>query len=159
MHRVHAGLPVRELSDAIIRSTTAEDWQWLIGLCFGEFTTRLWIIQEQLLNPEICFLQGPKVYDWDTVASITSLWYLMLLPEAPLNLYWIKNMSHVNLPSGYIAQSIFLIWIKRNLLQPAEYDLNLINNMARIRFRLKAVAYFLSLLLKLILKYWSSGAD
>jgi hypothetical protein len=72
-----ANLPVRTLLDAVQDDEQAQPlWEWLAELAFGNWTTRPWIVQEQLLNSEITVLRGPRLLCWDVVAVIPALFIL-----------------------------------------------------------------------------------
>ncbi|KAL1641537.1 hypothetical protein SLS58_006043 [Diplodia intermedia] len=51
-----------------------QGWKWLVHAAYGEWTQRLWIVQEQLLNNDITTLRGRRLIDWDSIATlVTSL--------------------------------------------------------------------------------------
>lgn len=63
----------------------SQGWRWLLRVAYGEWTQRLWIVQEQLLNEDIVMLHGPSLLSWDAVAIMSSLFYLDLLPKTYIN--------------------------------------------------------------------------
>lgn len=121
--------PVQGLSAKIVSSVSEADWQWLVGLCFGEYVTRLWIVQEQTLNQNLQLVQGRHVYDWNEVTSIALLWYFMIIPFAPLAQYWRTNPSYRGLSHDYVIQSILTIWNKRNFGRSIEHAPKLMDNI------------------------------
>jgi hypothetical protein len=71
-------LPVARLPDDLSGDAVSERiWQWLVTLCFGEWATRLWIVQEQMLNTNNRMLHGHRLLSWDSVAVMPVLFYLI----------------------------------------------------------------------------------
>jgi hypothetical protein len=65
-------LPVKSLPDCLDELDSEETRQWIASLCVGEWASRLWMVQEQLLNEvEVVMLRGSCLISWDT--SNTSL--------------------------------------------------------------------------------------
>ncbi|EXJ76532.1 uncharacterized protein A1O5_01040 [Cladophialophora psammophila CBS 110553] len=58
-----------------------QGWEWLVRVAYGEWTQRLWIVQEQLLNKEIITLRGHRLIDWDAITAIPILFAISHLPQ------------------------------------------------------------------------------
>jgi hypothetical protein len=90
-----------------------QGWSWLLQVAYGEWTQRLWIVQEQLLNKEISMLHGNLLLSWDAVASIFVLFSLRLLPMYYHQLFWQENPPNSFQFSSYLEESIFGLWWAR----------------------------------------------
>jgi hypothetical protein len=113
LHDIQPQFPVQKLSDDITKSTTEEDWQWLAAICFGEWATRLWIIQEQVLGVQNVMLRGHRLVRWETVAVLPVFFALVLLPTGPLHVYWGKAQKPpASLPWDFVVSRLS-IWRKR----------------------------------------------
>jgi hypothetical protein len=55
-------------------------WVWLFETCHGEWLERLWMVQEQLLNPTVVMLRGPRLLSWEAVATTGILLELTFIP-------------------------------------------------------------------------------
>jgi len=79
-----------------------------------EWTSRLWIIQEQLLNAETLILRGSQLLRWEVVAFITVLFSLDLLPVDVVD-FWRDNPDHRHFHTGPIkcAEVVFYILVER----------------------------------------------
>ena len=54
-------LPVSKLPEDLADDAVDKRvWEWLVAISFGWWGTRLWIVQEQLLNTENFLLHGPR---------------------------------------------------------------------------------------------------
>jgi Heterokaryon incompatibility protein (HET) len=84
-------LPVPELPVEISSHIDKHEWDWLMELAFPEWTTRLWIVQEQLLNSETIIMRGPRRIDWLIIAATTIFFGLELLPPDLVMQFWTKN--------------------------------------------------------------------
>lgn len=58
-----------------------QGWEWLVQVAYGEWTQRLWIVQEQLLNKEITILRGHRLLNWDAIAFVPILFAIGHLPR------------------------------------------------------------------------------
>jgi hypothetical protein len=106
-------LPVLSLPDYLERDESPEIvtfWKWLAELAFGEWTMRLWIVQEQLLNKEIIVLRGPRLLLWDAVVAMPILFCLNILPAKYREQYWNDRSSKSISPHGAIASSVYQLW-------------------------------------------------
>jgi len=103
-------LPVLKLPNDLEADTTSELWQWLVGLCFGDWATRLWIVQEQLPSEENVMLYGFQLLSWEAVAAMPVLFFLELLPEKQVLRFWQSSHMPVESSPWDIADPIFSIW-------------------------------------------------
>jgi hypothetical protein len=108
-------LPVSRLPDDLSGGAVSERiWQWLVTLCFGEWATRLWIVQEQMLNTDNRMLHGHRLLSWGSVAVVPVLFFLKFLPRQHVYTFWETNhKSRTNSPWDFVT-SIFSIWITYN---------------------------------------------
>jgi len=81
-------LPVQSLPDDIENATSEEEWGWLVELCFGDWSTRLWMLQEQFLHSENIILHGKRLLSWEAVAILPSFFLLGPLPIATVDRFW-----------------------------------------------------------------------
>jgi len=77
-------------------------WRWLLHVAYGEWTQRLWIVQEQCLNREVVMLHGTNLLSWDAVTTLALMFSLSLLPRSYAELFERKSLSD----SGYTLQEI-----------------------------------------------------
>lgn len=59
-------------------------WTWLVRVAYGEWTHRLWIVQEQILNQDVIILRGHQLMEWDAVARIPILFAMDYIPRVYL---------------------------------------------------------------------------
>jgi hypothetical protein len=92
-----------------------DEWHWLASLCLGEWTQRLWIVQELLLNDELVMLRGQRLLRWESVAAISTLFSLDYLPREKMERYW-QHTPHATdySPWGY-AGAVYIIWRHREM--------------------------------------------
>ena len=83
-----------KLPNKVTTEYSKEDWRWLLGVVFGDWTQRLWILQEQLLNRCIVALRGPELLNWETITLIPCLFQIHVLPELLTVTDW-HNVSTV----------------------------------------------------------------
>ncbi len=109
-----------------------QGWRWLIRVVYGEWTTRLWIVQERLLNEENVMLHGQSLLPWEAPTSIIILFGLGLLPGDYLRHYipisFFSSVSKLN----DIQDSVHEIWYSREEMRRKErmtFDRRLIDNM------------------------------
>jgi hypothetical protein len=113
-----AHLPVLELPEDIQDDERAERfWEWLAKLAFGEWTMRLWIVQEQLLNSEVVMLYGRQMLCWDSVAILPALFCLRILPEQYVSQFWMEHRRHTLVAPASIAESVFSLWLSQRAMQ------------------------------------------
>ena len=93
----------------------AFEWRWLLHVAYGEWTRRLWIVQEQCLNRDVVMLHGTTLLSWDAVATLPLLFSLELLPKPYANLYERRNLSGADLTLIEIDKSVYHIWHARKL--------------------------------------------
>jgi hypothetical protein len=91
----------------------AQGWRWLLQVIYSEWTQRLWIVQEQLLNKEISMLHGSSLLSWDSVVGISVLFSLRLLPMCYGELFWQENPPNSCRHSYELDDSIFGLWWAR----------------------------------------------
>jgi hypothetical protein len=75
-------LAVRELPSGLNKGAHGGSWRWLASVVCGEWAERLWMVQEQLLNSNTIMLRGNRLLPWGSVASMTILFYLNILPRS-----------------------------------------------------------------------------
>jgi hypothetical protein len=104
-------LPVSRLPDDLSGGAVSERiWQWLVTLCFGEWATRLWIVQEQMLNTDNRMLHGHRLLSWDSVAVMPALFFLKILPRQHVYTFWETNRKLLVDNLWHLTSSIFSIW-------------------------------------------------
>lgn len=98
---------------------TAE-FEWLAEVGYGEWRQRLWMVQEQLLNKNLVLLRGTRVLSWDSLAAMSFLFFLKLLPRSYVFDFWEKpHGSSAVRPSAKwrspwdMASSVFSVWHPR----------------------------------------------
>jgi hypothetical protein len=116
LFRCRRELPVQQLP-ADLGHISEERWQWLVSLSFGEWNTRLWMVQEQLLNAETIMLRGPRILDWCAVAAMSILFLLDILPSSSLHRFWQSNRQAKPSDMLSIALPLFPIWVYRRRKQ------------------------------------------
>ncbi|KAF2184619.1 hypothetical protein K469DRAFT_781150 [Zopfia rhizophila CBS 207.26] len=90
---------------------SGHDWRWLYDVCFGEWTQRLWMVQEQLLNRNTIMLRGPHVLSWESVAGIVLLASTQILPQGLYAAFW-RRKGRDRIPDGF-ADAVFFLSITR----------------------------------------------
>lgn len=117
-----AKLPIVTLPEEFAHSSTFEQeryvsqgWRWLFRVAYGQWTQRLWIIQEQLLNKEIAMLHGHSLLSWDAVAIMPVLGNLGLLPQIYKSHFWLEEAtkSSPGLSVTDIEESVYGLWHER----------------------------------------------
>jgi hypothetical protein len=101
-------LSVRQIPAELLGATKAT-WTWLAELVVGNWTTRLWMVQEQILNSELAMLHGTRLLSWDAVAALSAMFYLEILPRKYVEQYWEEHYR--DSPRTYygIATSIWSV--------------------------------------------------
>lgn len=116
-------LPVKRLPDGIDELANEETWHWIASLCIGEWATRLWIVQEQLLNEvEIVMLRGSRLLSWSAVTIMAALFSLGLLPKTSVYKYWHSAPladSFFNPLS--ISGAVFSLWCVRRKMEASRH--------------------------------------
>lgn len=102
----------RSLDDASRRSLE-QDWKWLIRVAYGEWTQRLWMVQEQLLNQTLVALRGQRVIDWDMIATIPLLFAIRYLPRHYVHANR-QGRDHNFLASHRIERTLYGTWWERH---------------------------------------------
>ncbi|PMD13399.1 hypothetical protein NA56DRAFT_425026 [Hyaloscypha hepaticicola] len=109
-----------------------QGWRWLIRVAYGEWTTRLWLVQEQLLNKEVVMLHGQSLLPWEALTSIIVLFSLELLPREYLRHYLPKEICGSLSESLEIGGSVYMLWYYRANVRNKErrtFVRRLIDNM------------------------------
>jgi hypothetical protein len=102
--------PVSRLPNDLSGGAVSErTWQWLVALCFGEWTTRLWIVQEQVLNTDNCMLHGHRLLSWDSVTVMPTLFCLQVLPRQHVYTFWETNRMPLTHNTWDLVTAIFSI--------------------------------------------------
>jgi hypothetical protein len=67
-----------------------DNWPWLLEVAFGEWTQRLWMVQEQLLNPNTVMLRGQRLIPWTSITAIPelSILNLLIIPHRYRESFW-----------------------------------------------------------------------
>jgi Heterokaryon incompatibility protein (HET) len=106
-------------ADKGIENYTTQGWKWLLEVLFGQWTSRLWIVQEQLLNFNIIMLRGHQLISWDSVTVLTAWFCLKFLPPEYVERFWQEQQSSSTNPERLptdpweVCGSVFVIWRKR----------------------------------------------
>lgn len=139
-YRVKSDFPVvqlpEELQDAFRideKNYIKQGWRWLLQVVYSEWSHRLWIVQEQLLNDEMAILHGHSLLPWDAIAVMVILFNLGLLPARYEHLYWQQNPLPATLARENIGSSIYNLWSTRQSQrreEGARFGSKLIDNMA-----------------------------
>jgi hypothetical protein len=130
-------LPVSRLPNDLSGGAVSErTWQWLVALCFGEWTTRLWIVQEQVLNTDNCMLHGHRLLSWDSVTVMPTLFCLQVLPRQHVYTFWETNRMPLTHNTWDLVTAIFSIWrtyqhAKQKAATTASFECSLLTNMSR----------------------------
>jgi hypothetical protein len=119
-------LPVLELPmDLAGDAVSDETWQWLVALCFGEWTTRLWMVQEQMLNAKNVILHGSRILNWEGVAIVSTLFFLDMLLDRHVSIFWQEGGRHTAQRDPWeYAKCTFAIWSlrKRALSETGHFE-------------------------------------
>jgi heterokaryon incompatibility protein (HET) len=111
--------PVIKLSEDLQhqgQGSLEEAWKWLVEVAFGEWTTRLWMAQEQLINTDIVMLRGPRLLSWERVAIVSSFYFLQILPREHIASFWIKEHGENGVSPWSIAESVYSLWYERKTI-------------------------------------------
>lgn len=90
-----------------------QGWRRLCEIAFGEWTQRLWMVQEQILNDKTLMLRGSLLLPWERVAVISILFDVGLLPDQYYQRFWIENRPRDLLDPRNIILSIYSMWWNR----------------------------------------------
>jgi hypothetical protein len=134
-------LPVLHLPEDIderLKKTEKQGLQWLVEVAFGKWTTRLWMVQEQLLNKELVMLRGRHLLPWEAVAAVPALFFLDLLPVGPVFSFWKQHREGTTSGPWDSAHAVFWLWKMRKLrktqkmqkIQKLHSTMTLLQNMA-----------------------------
>jgi hypothetical protein len=115
LRRHIAELPVTDLPITLIETTSRKTWTWLAEMALGQWTQRLWIVQEQLLNSEIIMLRGALLLSWEAVVVIPALFDLDFIPRDYLERVWDAQPAADAMTRWSIVNAIFSLWCSRRL--------------------------------------------
>ncbi|KAE9379654.1 HET-domain-containing protein [Stipitochalara longipes BDJ] len=90
-------------------------WRWLLHVAYGEWTQRLWIVQEQCLNREVVMLHGTTLLSWDAVATLPLMFGLELLPRPYVELFERRTLTGSGRTLVEIDDSVYHMWHTRKL--------------------------------------------
>ncbi|KAF2671424.1 HET-domain-containing protein [Microthyrium microscopicum] len=95
----------------------SEDWTWLLQMVYGQWTERLWIVQELLLNPELFILCGSQLLPWDDLALISFLHRLDSTEAVGdvIDRFWQENFPNTLRDPEHVGNYYFSIWRSRQL--------------------------------------------
>jgi hypothetical protein len=93
-----------------------QGWRWLCSVAFGEWTQRLWIVQEQLLNTETIILRGQCLLAWDAIAVIPILFDLSMIPPCYINRFRREARENSHRRRQDIAAAMWEIWWQRRAM-------------------------------------------
>jgi hypothetical protein len=114
-----------------------QGWRWLIRVAYGEWTTRLWLVQEQLLNKKVVMLHGQSLLPWEALTSIIVLFGLDLLPRDYLHHYLPKEIWGSVLKLSEIRDSVHRLWYSWKKMRNNErrtFERRLIDNMSDFQY-------------------------
>jgi hypothetical protein len=121
---------------------STQGWSLLFQVTYGEWSWRLWIVQEQLLNEEIVMLRGSSLLSWDTIAIIPVLFGLDLIPRKLAKRFASflrENTGNSILNLCRIEDSIYSLWHTRKQRQKETKWLSvrpwLMTNMLRYEYQ------------------------
>jgi Heterokaryon incompatibility protein (HET) len=111
-------LPVQDLPEELKEGQAeltfeSQGWKWLLEMAFGDWTQRLWMVQEQLLNPEIVMLRGTQLISWKAVVGMSVLAMVGLFNYAHIEL-WQKSSGTHELDYLDRFHSTYNIWYHNN---------------------------------------------
>ncbi|KAK0621020.1 heterokaryon incompatibility protein-domain-containing protein [Immersiella caudata] len=75
----------------VLDDAASKKWRHLTAWAYGDWTQRLWMVQEQLLNRNTQILGGRRLLRWDTIATTTFWFYLQFLPDSWLTHFWTQH--------------------------------------------------------------------
>ena len=102
----------------ILKRYVEQGWEWLIHIGYGEWTQRLWIVQEQLLNKKTTTLRGHRLLDWDTITAIPLLFAIGYLPQQYRDMGR-SNLGENSLPWDVMEETQYGIrWDRHARRQP-----------------------------------------
>ncbi|KAF1829387.1 HET-domain-containing protein [Decorospora gaudefroyi] len=99
--------------DNISKRYIEQGWDWLIHVAYSEWTQRLWIVQEQVLNKEITTLRGHRLIEWDAIATVPILFAIRYLPQQYRDLSR-KRPDTMALRLDDAERTIYGIWWDRH---------------------------------------------
>jgi hypothetical protein len=105
----------------IFRRYINQGWDWLIKVAYGEWTHRLWIVQEQVLNKEIIALRGHCLIDWDSIVTIPMLLAIGHLPQ-PYRDIGRRRLGEHALRFDEVERTTYGIWWDRHARLEYEAD-------------------------------------
>jgi hypothetical protein len=110
-----------------------EGWRGLLEMVYGEWTERLWIVQELLHNKELFVLRGLRILPWDCVALVPMLYDTnpSRVMKQHVHHFWRENLANSERTPRGVADSYFAIWSlrqqqRKGLIAPRE---NLLQNL------------------------------
>lgn len=89
-----------------------QGWEWLVRVAYSEWTRRLWIVQEQLLNKDVITLRGLRLISWDSIATIPILFAAGYLPRQYRDVGR-RSLGENLLPSDTVEETLYGIWWDR----------------------------------------------
>ncbi|KAG2420071.1 hypothetical protein HFD88_004869 [Aspergillus terreus] len=90
-----------------------QGWAWLVRVTYSEWTQRLWIVQEQLLNKKITTLRGLRLIDWDAIITIPILFAVGHLPQK-YRAIGRRDMGDTRIPWDKVEETLYGIWWDRH---------------------------------------------
>ncbi|KAL5356011.1 heterokaryon incompatibility protein-domain-containing protein [Aspergillus floccosus] len=97
----------------ILTRYVGQGWAWLVRVTYSEWTQRLWIVQEQLLNKKIITLRGLQLIDWDAIITAPILFAVGHLPQQYRTLGR-RDMDDTRLPWDKVEETLYGIWWDRH---------------------------------------------
>jgi Heterokaryon incompatibility protein (HET) len=84
-------------------------WSGLLDIALGEWTQRLWMVQENVLNTNNIMMRGQTILDWIAVAAIPVLCGCYLIPLKKHLHLW--DQSRV--ASNSVINSVYTTWVSK----------------------------------------------
>jgi len=115
----------------------APGWRWLLQQAYGEWTQRLWLVQEQFLNKEVVMLHGLSLLSWDAVVTMALLFDLYMLPLSYREVFGRQHLSASGKDLLRIEMSIYGLWHTRKMQEKAGWSYvgkPLLTTMAHYQF-------------------------
>src|SRR6201992_1124829 len=111
-----------ELDDTGVDKYIKLGWRWLCRVAFGEWTRRLWIVQEQLLNIETVMLRGSQLLSWEIPIVMNLLFFLEFLPVDYATRLCEEELKQPHADIDDASRSVFSMWHHRRLMLLPEGD-------------------------------------
>jgi hypothetical protein len=119
-YQVKARFPVQDLPPLVLHKSPLppqkyirQGWRWVLQVAYGEWTQRMWMVQEQLLNKANVMLHGSSLLSWDAVANIVILSALELISRHRVDHFLQQQLPYLREHLHEIESSVFGLWQQR----------------------------------------------